>query len=65
MKIWNIATYFSKILESSWVWTAAVIPNGTKIFFAKGTVTFINGLDNLLYNEPKNPPDWVFEIFEL
>ena len=27
---------------------AAVFPNGTKIFFAKGTATFINGPDNLL-----------------
>ena len=81
VKLWNIATYFSKIWESSWAWTifmmpfissfgiielvvpepciffwihasiaeaAAVFPNGTKIFFAKGTATFINGPDNLL-----------------
>ena len=26
---------------------AAGIPNGAKIFFAKGTATFINGFDNL------------------
>ena len=36
---------------------AAVIPNGAKIFFAKGTVTFINGPANVLNNDPKNPPN--------
>ena len=36
---------------------AAVIPNGAKIFFAKETVTFINGPFNLLNNDTKNPPD--------
>ena len=36
---------------------AAVIPNGSKIFFAKGTTTFINGPLILVNNEPKNPPD--------
>ena len=35
----------------------AVIPNGAKIFFAKGTSTFINGPANLLNNDPKNAPD--------
>ena len=35
---------------------AAVIPNGAKIYFAKGTATFINGPVNLLNNNPKNPP---------
>ena len=38
---------------------AAVIPNGAKIFFAKGTATFINGPANLLNNDPKNPPEWI------
>ena len=37
---------------------AAVTLNGAKIFFANGTVTFINGLI-LLNNEPKDPPDWL------
>ena len=36
---------------------AAVIPNGVKIFFTKGTATFINGPANLLNDDPKNPPD--------
>ena len=34
---------------------ADAIPNGAKIFFAKETATFVNGLDNLLNNDPKNP----------
>ena len=38
---------------------AAVIPNGPKIFFAKGTATFINGHAILLNNDPRNPPDWI------
>ena len=36
---------------------AAVISNRTKIFFANGTATFLNGPANLLSNAPKNPPD--------
>ena len=36
---------------------AAVIPNGAKIFFARGTATFIKGPASLLHNDPKNPPD--------
>ena len=36
---------------------AAVIPNGAKMFLAKGTATFINGPANLLKSDPKNPPD--------
>ena len=45
---------------------AAVIPNGGKTFFAKGTATFINGAANLLNEEPKNPPDWlILEIWAL
>ena len=38
---------------------AAVIPNGTKTFFAKVIATFINGLANLLNKDPKYPPDWI------
>ena len=38
---------------------AAVIPNGAKIFFVKGTVTFLNGPTILLNNDPKNPPGWI------
>ena len=34
-----------------------LIPNGAKIFLAKGTATFINGPANLLNKDPKNPPD--------
>ena len=37
----------------------AVICNGAKIFFAKGTPTFISGPASLLNNDPKNPPDWI------
>ena len=41
---------------------AAVIPNGTKIVFAKGTATFINGPAN----DPKNPLNWIIlEIWAL
>ena len=36
---------------------AAVIPKGAKIFFAKGTATFINGPASLLNNDPTNSPD--------
>ena len=36
---------------------AAVIPNGGKIFFPKGTATFINGRASLPNNDPKNPAD--------
>ena len=38
---------------------AAVVLKGAKIFFAKGTATFINEPATLLNNEPKNPPDWI------
>ena len=48
--------YFLKIPPSI-AEAAAVIPNRAKIFFAKGTATFINGPANLLNNDPKNPPD--------
>ena len=37
----------------------AVIPKGTKIVFAKGTATFVNGPENLLNDDPKIPPDWI------
>ena len=38
---------------------AAVIPNGAKTLFAKGTAIFINGPAKLLNKDPKNPPDWI------
>ena len=38
---------------------AAVIPNGAKTFFAKGTTIFINGQANLLNNDPTSLPDWI------
>ena len=45
---------------------AAVIPNGGKIFFPKGTATFINGPASLPNNDPKNPADWIIlEIWAL
>ena len=44
---------------------AAVVPNGAKIFFAKGTAIFINGAANLLDNDPKNPPNWIILEIEL
>ena len=48
------------LLNSTWIAKAvAVIPNGAKIFFAKGTTTFNNGPANLLNNKSKTPPDWV------
>ena len=43
--------------SASFAETAAVIPNGAKIFFANGTATFVNGAANLLNNDSKNPPD--------
>ena len=44
----------------------AVIPNGAKIFFTKETATFINGLANLLNNDPKKPPGWIIlDIWDL
>ena len=39
-----------------------VIPNGARIFLAKGTATFINGPANLLNKDPKNPPDWIILV---
>ena len=36
---------------------AAVIHNGAKRNFDKGTATFINGLAILLNNKPRNSPD--------
>ena len=45
---------------------AVVIPNGAKIFFAKGIATFINGPANLLNSDPKNSQDWIIlEIWAL
>ena len=45
---------------------AAVIPNGAKMFFAKGTATFINGPADLLNNDPKNPSEnpWTLESYK-
>ena len=37
--------------------TTAVILNGAKTFFTKGTITFINGAVILLNNNLKNPQD--------
>ena len=37
---------------------AALILNGTKIFFVNENATFIDGSAILLNKEPKNPPDW-------
>ena len=53
--------YFFKIPAST-AKAAAVIPNGPKTFFTKGTATFINGPANLLNNDPKNPPDWIILV---
>ena len=51
---------------ASIVEAAAVIPDGAKTFFAKGIAIFINGPANLLYNDLKNPPDWIIlEIWAL
>ena len=38
---------------SSFAEASAVIPNGAKTFFNKGTTTLINGPANLLNNNPK------------
>ena len=46
-------------IPSSVAETAAVIPKGTKVFYAKVRATFINGSANLINNEPENPPDWI------
>ena len=51
--------YFFFWIPASIAEAAAVIPNGAKIFFAKGIAAFINGPANLLNNDPKNPPDWI------
>ena len=46
--------------------TDAVIPDGAKIFFVKGTATLINRPANLLNSDLKNPPDWfILEIWTL
>ena len=39
---------FFFLIPASVAETAAVIPNGAKIFFAKGIATFINGSATLL-----------------
>ena len=48
--------YFFKI-PASIAEAAALIPNGSKIVFAKGTVNLSNRPGNLLNNDPKNYPD--------
>ena len=35
----------------------SVIPKSAKIFFVKGTATFLDGPTDLLNNDLKNPPD--------
>ena len=45
--------YFYFRISASIAEAAAVIPNGAKIFFAKGIATFINGSASLLNNDPK------------
>ena len=47
------------LIPASIVEATAVIVNGSKIFFAKRTTTFINGPANLLDGDPKNPPDLI------
>ena len=46
--------YFS-LIPASVAEAAAVTPNGAKIFFAKGTASFINGPANLLNKDPQDP----------
>ena len=54
------------LIPASIAEAATVIPNGAKIFFAKGRATFINGPANLLNKDPKNPSDWIIlEIWAL
>ena len=50
-------TYYFFWISASIVEAEPVISDGTKIFIATGTATFINWSANLLNNEPKNPPD--------
>ena len=45
------------LISASIAYAAAVIPNGAKMIFAKGTATFINGPAILLKKKKKNPPD--------
>ena len=51
--------FFFFLIPASIAEAAAVIPNAAKIFWAKGTATFINGPANLFDNDPKGPPDRV------
>ena len=48
---------FFFLIPASIAEAAAVIPDGTKTFLAKGIAIFINGPANLLNNDSKNPPD--------
>ena len=57
--------FFFFWIPASFAEAAAVITNGAKTFYAKGTI-FINGSANLLNNDPKNPLDWtILEIWAL
>ena len=49
--------FFFFLIPASIAKAAAVIPNGAKTFFTKGTAIFINGPANLVNNDHKNPPD--------
>ena len=53
-KLLSLNHVFFFLIPASIAETAVVFPNGTKIFFANGTATFINGTANLLNNDPKN-----------
>ena len=50
-----------KLLFQNHVFTeaTAVIPDGAKTYFAKGTATLINGTATLLNNEPKYLPEGI------
>ena len=50
-------TYYFFWISASIAEAEPVISDGTKIFIATGTATFINWSANLLNNEPKNSPD--------
>ena len=57
--------FFFFWIPASIAQAAAVVPNGAKQFFAKGTAIFINGPANLLNNDPKNPPNLIILEIEL
>ena len=51
---------YSLWISASIAEAAAITPKEAKIFFAKGTATFINGHAVLLNNEPRSAPGWTF-----